>query len=130
VDGGLVSPVPAREARAFGAACVIGVSLAIHDGRAGDPTNLFQVVTRAVSAVQKHSSENWEKQADLVVRPDVQELAWDDFARAEEAVAAGAAVMRRALPRVLQLLARREQIAVLEENPSARCSLSLTEALQ
>jgi NTE family protein len=60
VDGGLVSPVPAREAQALGAGCVIGVSLAIHDGRTGDPTNMFQVVTRAVSAVQKHSSEAWE----------------------------------------------------------------------
>ena len=33
---------------------------------------MFQVVTRAVCAAQKHQLELWERHADLVIRPDVQ----------------------------------------------------------
>jgi NTE family protein len=105
-DGGLVAPVPTEAARSMGAQTVIGVSVGLEDGHRGVPTNIFQVVSRAVGAAQKHQLELWERQADLVLRPDVQSLAWDDFARAEEAIEAGATAARRALPRIEKLLER------------------------
>jgi len=110
-DGGLVAPVPTRAARDLGAAAVIGVSVGTQDGFRGAPTNIFQVVSRAVNAAQKHQLEIWERYADLVLRPDVQSLAWDDFDRAEEAIAAGAAAARRALPRIKKLLVSKEDAA-------------------
>jgi NTE family protein len=110
-DGGLVAPVPTRAARDLGAATVIGISVGMQDGHRGAPTNIFQVVSRAVSAAQKHQLEVWERHADLVLRPDVQSLAWDDFHRAEEAITAGAAAARRALPRIEKLLRQREEAA-------------------
>ena len=103
-DGGLVAPVPTHAARQLGARTVIAVSVGMQDGHRGAPTNIFQVVTRAVGAAQKHQLELWERHADLVLRPDVQFLAWDDFARADEAIEAGAAATLRALPRVEGLL--------------------------
>src|SRR6201998_1406744 len=102
-DGGIVAPVPTRAAREMGADIVVGVSVGLHDGQRGAPTNIFQVVSRAVSAAQKHQLEAWERYADLVLRPDVQFLAWDDFARADEAIEAGAAAALRALPRIENL---------------------------
>src|SRR6266478_2097693 len=107
-DGGLVAPVPTRAARDLGAAVVIGVSVGMQDGHRGAPTNIFQVVSRAVNAAQKHQLEVWERHADLVLRPDVQSLAWDDFDRADEAIEAGAAAARLALPRIHKLLERRK----------------------
>ncbi len=106
-DGGLVAPVPTRAARDLGAAAVIGVSVGMQDGFRGAPTNIFQVVTRAVNAAQKHQLEIWERHADLVLRPDVQSLAWDNFDRAEEAIAAGAVAARRALPRIEKLMVKK-----------------------
>lgn len=103
-DGGLVAPVPTRAARDLGAAHVLGVSVGLEDGGRGAPSNIFQVVCRAVNAAQKHQLEVWERHADLVLRPDVQSFAWDDFDRADEAIAAGAAAARRALPRIQKLL--------------------------
>lgn len=105
-DGGLVAPVPARVARELGGALVIGVSVGLHDGQPGAPANVFQVVSRAVSAAQKQQLEAWERYADLVLRPSVQGLAWDDFHRIDEAIEAGAAVARSAMPKIKQLLAR------------------------
>lgn len=107
-DGGLVAPVPTRAARELGATSVVGISVGMQDGHRGAPTNIFQVVSRAVSAAQKHQLEIWERHADIVLRPDVQSLAWDDFDRAEEAIEAGAAAARRALPRIQKLLGQKE----------------------
>ncbi len=103
-DGGLVAPVPTLAARDLGATSVIGISVGTQDGHRGAPTNIFQVVSRAVSAAQKHQIEVWERHADLVLRPDVQAIAWDEFDRADEAIQAGAATARRALPRIEKLL--------------------------
>lgn len=103
-DGGLVAQVPTLAARELGATHVVGVSVGVEDGHRGAPSNIFQVVCRAVSAAQKHQLEIWERHADLVLRPDVQALAWDDFDRADEAIEAGAEATRRALPRIQKLL--------------------------
>src|SRR6184192_1622709 len=113
-DGGLVAPVPTHAAHLLGAQTVIGVSVGMQDGHRGAPTNIFQVVSRAVNAAQKHQLEIWERDADLVLRPDVQSLAWDDFARADEAIEAGAAAALRALPRIENLLEKKAE----EELPS------------
>jgi NTE family protein len=111
-DGGLVAPVPTRAARQLGAQIVVGISVGLHDGQRGAPTNIFQVVSRAVSAAQKHQLEGWERHADLVLRPSVQSLAWDDFERIDEAVEAGAAAAHSALSQIKKLL------APLQEAPS------------
>ncbi len=105
-DGGLVAPVPTRAVREMGAALVVGISVGLHDGHRGAPTNIFQVVSRAVSAAQKHQLEAWERHANLVLRPDVQSLAWDDFERIDDAIEAGATAARSAIPQLRKLMAR------------------------
>jgi NTE family protein len=131
-DGGLVAPVPTHAARDLGAAPVIGVSVGMQDGYRGAPTNIFQVVSRAVSAAQKHQLEVWERHADLVLRPDVQSLAWDDFDRVDEAIAAGAAAALRALPRIEKLLGQKQDAAQVQARLEAedKSHLWLAEALR
>ena len=108
VDGGLIAPVPTQAARNMGAKYVIGVSVGMPEGDRGKPTNIFQVVSRAVCAAQKHQLEIWERHADLIIRPDVHSLAWDDFHRADEAIEAGKIAAKIALPRILKLLAEND----------------------
>ena len=108
VDGGLIAPVPTQAARNMGAKYVVGVSVGMPEGDRGKPTNIFQVVSRAVCAAQKHQLEMWERHADLIIRPDVHSLAWDDFHRADEAIEAGKIAAKIALPRILKLLAEND----------------------
>jgi NTE family protein len=129
-DGGLVAPVPTLAARNMGATAVVGVSVGMHDGYRGAPTNIFQVVSRAVSAAQKHQAEIWERHADLVLRPEVQGLAWDDFDRTAEAIAAGAAAARRAMPRIQRLLEIAAPAAVPNIILERRAELWLSEVTQ
>jgi NTE family protein len=111
-DGGLVAPVPTRAARELGAEIVVGVSVGMHDGQSGPPANIFQVVSRAVSAAQKNQLEVWERYADIVLRPQVHSIAWDDFERIEESMEAGAAAARSALPQIRKLLAAHQIVHV------------------
>jgi len=139
-DGGLVAPVPTRAARDLGADFVLGISVGMQDGHRGSPTNVFQVMTRAVSAAQKHQLEVWERHADLVLRPDVQSIAWDQFERADEAIEAGAAITRLALPRIQKYLdqknfekIRARSLAEKSETgglPKLSASLDLAEAIR
>jgi NTE family protein len=103
-DGGLVAPVPTEAVRQMGARLVVGVSVGTQELNRTAPKNVFQVVARAVSAAQKHQQDNWERHADLVIRPDLQDFSWDEFGRAGEAILAGEAAARLALPRIQQLL--------------------------
>jgi NTE family protein len=115
-DGVLVAPVPTQAARQLGGTIVVGVAVGVHDGKRDAPKNMFQVVARAVSAAQKHQLDTWERHADLVIRPDVNSLAWDDFAKANQAIEAGAAAARLAVPRIKKLLSVREHSAAVLGN--------------
>lgn len=122
VDGGLTAPVPTLAARQLGARYVVGVSVGISDGHSGKPSNVFQVVSRSVCAAQKHQLELWERHADLVIRPDVQSVKWDDFHRADEAIEAGRVAALQALPRIQALLTsddeKEEKKAALAPQPA------------
>lgn len=128
-DGGLVAPVPTQAALQLGAKIVLGVSLGTQDGNCTAPKNIFQVVARAVSAAQKNQTETWERHADLVIRPDVQSIAWDDFSRVNEAIEAGEAAARPAIPRIQKMLALAEHSAAVLGD-SALAHTWLAEALR
>lgn len=110
-DGGLVAPVPTRAARELGARCVVGVSVGFNNWDGGAPTNLFQVVSRSICAAQKYQDETWQREADLVIEPAVQEIDWDEFHRADEAIAAGVEATQAALPKLRELLRLPESTA-------------------
>lgn len=103
-DGGLAAPVPTRAAAALGARHVLGVSVGFNNWHGGPPKNMFQVLSRAISVAQKHRNPSWERFAEILLEPEVQEMDWDEFDRAEEAIQAGAAEARRVLPRLRELL--------------------------
>ena len=104
-DGSLVAPVPTRAVRELGANIVVGVSIPLQDGKTGAPDNIFQVVSRAISATHKNQNESFERDADLILYPDVQAMAWDSFDRIDEIIEAGALSALSALPQIRRLLA-------------------------
>lgn len=103
-DGGLVAPVPTQAVVEMGARCVMGVSVGFNNWDGKAPQNLFQVFSRALAAAQKHQGESWQSAAHILLEPEVQEIDWDEFGRAEEAIEAGIAAARRALPQLRELL--------------------------
>lgn len=103
-DGGLVAPVPTEAAAAMGAACVVGVSVEFYQWDGAAPTNIFQLVNRAVGAAQKHQEAIWKGYASVLIEPQLGTFGWDEFGRAEEAMAAGVKAAEEAMPRLHELL--------------------------
>jgi hypothetical protein len=73
------------------------------------PTNIFQLVSRAISAVQKHQDAIWKSYAAVLIEPQLGTFGWDEFGRAEEAMAAGVDAAEKAMPRVRELLDRHQR---------------------
>jgi NTE family protein len=103
VDGFVTDPLPAEGARQLGADVVIGVYLStVQDQR--KPKSVFEVIGRAFSIVQQASERNWREMANVVIEPDVATIAWDEFRRTPEMIAAGEAATRAALPAILKAI--------------------------
>lgn len=103
-DGGLVAPVPTEAAATMGAACVVGVSVEYYQWDSTAPTNMFQLVSRAIGTMQKHQDAIWKSYADVLIEPQLGTFGWDEFGRVEEAMAAGVDAAEKAMPRLLGLL--------------------------
>ncbi|MEO6392301.1 MAG: patatin-like phospholipase family protein, partial [Pyrinomonadaceae bacterium] len=106
VDGGLVANIPAREARALGADLVIAVDVNSEGAKfLGPPKSAFGIVVQSMMVVQRTAARHQLVDADLVIRPLVGHLRWDEMGRAQEFIQAGEEAARLALPQIKQLLA-------------------------
>jgi NTE family protein len=118
-DGCIVAPVPTVVAARMSAGCVLGVAVNSGVGRVSFASDDLQASDRTFGIPQgKKISPSWTRKADVMLEPEVQQIDWNDFSRVDEARAAGAESMRRALPCVLELLARRSQLMAVAGMPS------------
>jgi NTE family protein len=109
-DGCIVAPVPTVTAARMNAGCVLGVAVYSGVGTTPFASNIVQAPDRTLEIPrQKKLSPSWTRKADVMLEPEVQQIDWNDFSRVDEAHAAGAEAMRRALPSIRELLARRSQ---------------------
>ena len=109
-DGCIVAPVPTvAAARMFGG-CVLGVAVNSGVGIASFATSTVPISKRTLEISRgRNLSPSWARKADVMLEPEVQQIGWNDFSRVDEARAAGAEAMRRALPHLRELLARRSE---------------------
>jgi len=110
VDGAMSMEIPAALARQLGATHVISVHLPAH-GPGAQPSNLFQVVNRCFQILQSQSEDNWRRETDLVIAPEVRGIAWDAFGRATELIQAGIAAASAALPEIEEWFQRAQPLA-------------------
>ena len=109
-DGCIVAPVPTVTAARMNAGCVLGVAVNSGVGSAAFAGNIARESKRIFEISRgKDLSLSWTRKADIMLEPEVQQIDWNDFTRVDEAHAAGAEAMRRALPCLRELLARRSE---------------------
>jgi NTE family protein len=116
VDGMLSYEVPTTPLKhgSMGIDCVLGIHLQSRWNQSGAPRHFFEVIGQCFAIAQTRMSLQWEKNADLLLRPNVDGFAFDDFARAPELIALGEDSMRAALPALKQKLG----IVELKEAPA------------
>ncbi len=90
VDGGLVAVVPSSVARLLGADIVIAVDVnAAGATFIGPSSSVIGVLLQSMLVVQKTASHYQLEMSDLVIRPNVGHIRWDEMGRADELMAAG-----------------------------------------
>lgn len=107
VDGGLVAPVPVRQAREMGANFVIAVD--ISSDPEGNPSgDTFQILMQTFAIMGKTINTLALKEADWVIRPALSGVKSADFGARMRSIEAGRAAMRAALPGLKLRLAQFE----------------------
>ncbi len=98
VDGMLSYEVPTTPLKQMGIDCVMGVHLQSNWTQPGTPHHFFEVIGQCFTIAQSRMSNQWIKDADLLLESNVDGFAYDDFARTDELIAIGEQTMRAALP--------------------------------
>lgn len=105
VDGGLVAPVPVSAARKMGANFVIAVDISQKPAKAA--TGFLAQLDQSLNIMSVAALNNELKQANIVIRPQVQQLgAIGGFDQREHAIKLGEDAARKALPQIKAQLAK------------------------
>jgi len=104
IDGMLAYLVPTTPLREMGADHVVGVYLSADRSRQPAPRHLFELIGQCFSIAEAKMRDLWQKDADLVIEPDIDGFAFDCFDRAKELIANGEKAARAALPQLRRLL--------------------------
>jgi len=107
VDGGLVSPVPVRQARDMGANFVIAVDIS-SDPEGNPAGDTFQILMQTFTIMGKSINTLALKEADFVVRPALTGVKSADFGARRKSIEAGRTAMLAQLPRLKERLAQFE----------------------
>ena len=111
VDGGLASPVPVRFARQMGADIVVAVDISTPPD--GAPTgDVFKMLLQTFSIMGKSISHFELRDADVVIRPNLQGVGSADFAARMRAIARGREAAQAALAELRARLAAMPRAAL------------------
>jgi NTE family protein len=90
VDGGLVANIPTAVARKLGSDIVIAVDVNAEGAKfLGSSMSIIGVLLQSMLLVQRTVSRHELKNADIVIKPRVGHIRWDEMGRADELLKAG-----------------------------------------
>ncbi len=105
VDGGLSANIPTAITRSLGADIVIAVDVNFEGAKfLGPPQSAIGILFQSMIVVQRTVSAHQCNDADLVIRPRVGHIRWDELARADELIPAGEQAARATVERIKSLI--------------------------
>src|SRR6266705_2695485 len=107
VDGALVSPVPVKVARGFGAELIIAVDVSRQPADRKELDSTLAMLSHAFVVMEHALAQEETKLADVVIRPDLATVPVTDLAARGQAITAGEEAARAALPQIRRLIADR-----------------------
>ncbi|WP_370655074.1 patatin-like phospholipase family protein [Hydrogenophaga sp.] len=106
VDGGLVAPVPVRQAREMGADIVVAVDISSAP-EGNSAIGSVQVLLQTFAIMGQSINRHELAAADVVVRPALAGVSGADFSARLRSIEAGRVAMQAALPQLKTQLSRR-----------------------
>jgi NTE family protein len=105
VDGGLVAIIPSSVTRSLGADIVLAVDVNAEGATfLGPSRSVIGIVLQSMMVVQRTASRHQLEAADLVIKPRVGHIRWDEMARADELILAGYEAGIESIPGILALM--------------------------
>jgi NTE family protein len=101
VDGMISMDVPAAPLRRMGATHVVSVALPTPTETV-DPQSMLSVVTRCFQVMNSRTESQWRRHSNLVITPEVRDIAWNAFESASHVVAAGERAANAMMPQILR----------------------------
>ncbi len=89
IDGGWIDAVPIEAALQLGADVVIGVDVCGDINESEEPKSGLDIVSRSDAITRYALAREKIKKADYVIAPDVRDINWADFTRADEIITTG-----------------------------------------
>jgi len=134
VDGGLVANIPSDVARSMGADVVIAVDVNAEGATfLGPSLSIISVVLQSMMLVQRTASLYQSAVADLVIKPKIGHIRWDEMRRADELISAGYEAGTESIPEIQRVIAAATepplkwyQLRRRKEVPAKRPVTSLT----
>ena len=134
VDGGLVANIPSDVARSMGADVVIAVDVNAEGATfLGPSLSIISVVLQSMMLVQRTASLYQSAVADLVIKPKIGHIRWDEMGRADELISAGYEAGKESIPEIQRVIAAATepplkwyQLRRRKEVPAKRPVTSLT----
>ena len=118
VDGGVISNIPVSLARKFGGEIVLAVDATSSLGRISPPVQPWQVVNQVTTILQRDNDVESIKQADFVVKPELEDVALMTLTSPDQIIQAGRKAMEKKLPDLMEALQ-------LEPQPDDEKSISI-----
>jgi len=103
VDGAVVSRLPVKAAKALGAEVIIGVDVGANL-TANKTNNILEIILQTISIMDSEIANLKASEADLIIKPDLGDIALTALHRSEECIKAGRQAALLALPTIHQLL--------------------------
>lgn len=134
VDGGLVANIPSDVARSMGADVVIAVDVNAEGATfLGPSLSIISVVLQSMMLVQRTASLYQSAVADLVIKPKIGHIRWDEMRRADELISAGYEAGNESIPEIQRVIAAATELPLKwyqlrrrKEVPAKRPLTSLT----
>ncbi len=107
IDGGFVDKVPVETALHLGADVVIAVDVSAELEDTKEFSHRGTIIATRASAILSATSKNLQLRfADVIIRPDIQEIHWADFAASREIIPLGESAARDMLPEIRRAIRR------------------------
>ncbi len=104
VDGALVANIPTAAVRDMGADVIIAVDVNAEGAKfLGPPQSAIGIMIQSMMVIQRTGSAHQLSLADVVIRPRVGHIRWDEISRAGEFIEAGTAAALEMIDRIKQL---------------------------
>jgi NTE family protein len=115
VDGGVSNPVPVNVLKRMGADFVIAVNV-LHNTASIDEKqpgrrrehSLFSIMAKTVYILSYRMVGTSLEEADVVIEPDLKDITFTDFQRAEECIESGARMAQVTIPEIKRKLSLKE----------------------